>query len=156
MSDSLAEQIRHILNWTSRENESDTPDFLLAAYLMSCLEAGENLIVSRDKWYGHKREAAAVPKALLMVGDVISHRPRYQNLFFRFRKDSDRQFVFVEAIRSDNEVVFTATHRIMVTDVRNEFVASCSGHGLLSGTFETLERGFDAISIHLLRQHGPK
>lgn len=153
MSDSLGERIRQELNKASRENESNTPDYLLAAYLMSCLEAGENLIVSRDQWYGPRRVMWS-PKAILMVGDTISHRPRYQDLFFRFRKDSDRQFVFVDAIRSDNEVVFTATHRIMVADVGNEFGASCSGHGWLSGTFETLERSFDAVATHLLKVHG--
>lgn len=56
MSDSLAEEIRQVLNRASRENESNTPDYLLAEYLMSCLEAGENLIVSRDSWYNDRRK----------------------------------------------------------------------------------------------------
>lgn len=48
----LAEEIRKILNEACRENNSDTPDFVLAGYLMACLEAGETLIRKRDGYYG--------------------------------------------------------------------------------------------------------
>lgn len=42
MSESkLKEEIRRQLNMHSRENVSDTADFVLAEYLMDCLEAYE-------------------------------------------------------------------------------------------------------------------
>ena len=47
----LLNDIQHLLNYHSRENESDTPDFLLAEYLMDCLRAYEKIIKARDKWY---------------------------------------------------------------------------------------------------------
>lgn len=51
---SLVEQIRDLLNQYSRENKSNTPDFILANYLLSCLETGEKLINAREDWYGVK------------------------------------------------------------------------------------------------------
>lgn len=48
----LREEIRKTLNIASRENESDTPAFILAEYLMDCLEAFEKANNRRDKWYG--------------------------------------------------------------------------------------------------------
>lgn len=47
----LARELGAVLNRASRENESNTPDFLLAEYLLGCLEAGEKLIKKRDVWY---------------------------------------------------------------------------------------------------------
>ena len=48
----LLEELTHLLNRVSRENESNTPDFILAEFMMSCLIAGEILIKTREKWYG--------------------------------------------------------------------------------------------------------
>lgn len=49
---SLTEEIEAAINRASRENESNTPDWILASYLMGCLEAFEKGIKARDKWYG--------------------------------------------------------------------------------------------------------
>lgn len=48
----LADQIRRALNLASRENASNTPDHLLAAYLLAALEAAETLIRDREQWHG--------------------------------------------------------------------------------------------------------
>ena len=47
----LQKEIEVLINRVSRENESNTPDFILAQYLMDCLKAGEFLINSREKWH---------------------------------------------------------------------------------------------------------
>lgn len=47
-------QLRALLNITSQENESNTPDFILAEYLSQCLDAFNLAVVCRDKWYGIK------------------------------------------------------------------------------------------------------
>lgn len=47
----LQEEIRHTLNKCCAENVSNTPDFILAEYLMSCLDAFEKASNARDKWY---------------------------------------------------------------------------------------------------------
>ena len=153
MSDSLGERIRQELNKASRENESNTPDHLLAAYLMSCLEAGENLIVSRDQWYGHKRAAPQEPEGVVEVGDVISHQPRNTDLFFRFKKLSMTSFGFVDALSLDNAPVFRVARRILVSVVPEGTIVFCSDHGWLTGSFKNAEQGFDAVAMHLLRDH---
>lgn len=50
--DTLAVDIRIALNRASRENESNTPDHVLATYLLSCLEAFEAATEARDSFYG--------------------------------------------------------------------------------------------------------
>ena len=52
MSD-LQKEITAVLNRHSAENESDTPDFILAQYLMACLSAHSAATKERDRWYGH-------------------------------------------------------------------------------------------------------
>jgi hypothetical protein len=44
--------LKELLNKGCRENESNTPDFILAEFMMACLEAFEEGIKARDKWYG--------------------------------------------------------------------------------------------------------
>jgi hypothetical protein len=36
------------------ENKSNTPDFILARYLVGCLEQFDLAVVQRDSWYGRK------------------------------------------------------------------------------------------------------
>lgn len=45
MSASFKEELRALLNRCSRENESDTPDYILAGFLSDCLEAFEGAVV---------------------------------------------------------------------------------------------------------------
>ncbi len=58
MSDkpALADEIRETLNRHSRENASNTPDFILATYLIECLVAFEHATMQRDDWYGDRKE----------------------------------------------------------------------------------------------------
>lgn len=42
------------INRRSAENGSDTPDFLLADFLAACLEALDETVVRREKWYGRE------------------------------------------------------------------------------------------------------
>lgn len=46
--------LQDLINRHSLENLSDTPDFILAAYLSSCLLAFGLNIRTRDNWYGYK------------------------------------------------------------------------------------------------------
>lgn len=52
MSD-LKKEIEGVLNKHSAESGSDTPDFILAQYLMNCLEAFDKAVIHRDQWYGN-------------------------------------------------------------------------------------------------------
>jgi hypothetical protein len=46
------DELTTLLNRYSRENQSNTPDFILASYLMRCLYAYEEAVTQRDKFYG--------------------------------------------------------------------------------------------------------
>ena len=54
MSDliTLTKKIESVLNVACAENESNTPDWILANYLMCCLKAFNEAAQQRDKWYG--------------------------------------------------------------------------------------------------------
>jgi hypothetical protein len=47
----LWDEVQAALNRHSRENNSNTPDFILAQFLASALEAYEQAVNSRDNWY---------------------------------------------------------------------------------------------------------
>jgi len=43
-------EITNLINRYSKENGSDTPDYILADYLVSCLEAFNKTTNARDLW----------------------------------------------------------------------------------------------------------
>jgi len=48
----LEHELADMLNRHSAENDSNTPDFLLARYLMGCLDNWNATVKARDDWYG--------------------------------------------------------------------------------------------------------
>lgn len=48
----LRKDIASLLNRYSRENGSDTPDWILADYLAACLDAFDGAVAAREKWCG--------------------------------------------------------------------------------------------------------
>lgn len=46
------EQLMHLINQTSQENDSGTPDFVLARYLTGCLDLFNETIQARAQWRG--------------------------------------------------------------------------------------------------------
>jgi hypothetical protein len=63
-------EVENAINRASLENGSDTPDFILAAYLRRCLQNFNATLVEREKWYGRPIHG---PKAT--VGDVAPSDP---------------------------------------------------------------------------------
>lgn len=53
---SLENKISNLLNMYNQESLSNTPDFILAEYLISCLNAFNYATKERDKWYNIKLE----------------------------------------------------------------------------------------------------
>jgi hypothetical protein len=41
-----------LINQYSKENISDTPDFILAHYLTDCLQVFNTAVIARERWYG--------------------------------------------------------------------------------------------------------
>jgi hypothetical protein len=48
----LEEDLRATINRHSAENGSDTPDFILASYLLGCLDCFDAAVLARSNWYG--------------------------------------------------------------------------------------------------------
>jgi len=55
MSD-FRQELTDLINKHSKENESDTPDFILAQYLIDCMRVFNSTMDSREKWYGRHQE----------------------------------------------------------------------------------------------------
>ena len=53
--------LEHTINCHSMENGSNTPDFVLAQYLMDCLSAFDKASQHREAWYGRTSTTIASP-----------------------------------------------------------------------------------------------
>jgi len=63
--DSLREEVAAALNRHSCENESNTPDFILAKFLLGCLQAWDNSVRERERWYGRNpNDGPGIPMPL--------------------------------------------------------------------------------------------
>lgn len=54
------QELRDIINSNSLENESNTADFILAEYMVDCLDAFTCATKKRDKWYSNSRAGKAI------------------------------------------------------------------------------------------------
>lgn len=55
-------ELEHLINRFSVDNDSDTPDFILAQYICRCLNSWNEAVRARDKWFGFK-PFASITKA---------------------------------------------------------------------------------------------
>lgn len=63
------QELTAVINRHCMERGSDTPDFILAEYLLGCLDAWATGIAAREKWYGrpqayHPRPPLGTRRAL--------------------------------------------------------------------------------------------
>ena len=58
--DEVIKDFAKVINYHSLENSSDTPDFIIATYLVSCLENLNGLIEAREMW---DEQAVAVERS---------------------------------------------------------------------------------------------
>jgi hypothetical protein len=63
------QELEALLNGHSQENASNTPDFILAEYLIWCLSAWNRGIAERERWYGR------TPSGSATVGDAPEPPP---------------------------------------------------------------------------------
>jgi hypothetical protein len=52
-------ELTTLLNSYSFENDSNTPDFILARYLLNCLNAWNDAVMERETWHGRTTPAIA-------------------------------------------------------------------------------------------------
>ena len=53
-SKTFRRELMVLINKHSKENGSDTPDFILAEYLIECLRVFDKTVKLRTEWYGEK------------------------------------------------------------------------------------------------------
>lgn len=54
-------EVQRAINVNSMENGSNTPDFILAAYLAGCLDVFNDAVRAREKWYGKEDSPGSTP-----------------------------------------------------------------------------------------------
>ena len=64
MNKEFRSEIQAVINRFSMENDSHTPDFILAEYLTDCLAAFDKATNNRSRWYG------VLPESLLRELDT--------------------------------------------------------------------------------------
>ena len=57
----LRADVERAINCASAENGSNTPDFILAEFLLDCLAAYDRAVTAREKWYGRGPMAVKEP-----------------------------------------------------------------------------------------------
>jgi hypothetical protein len=58
--ESFESGLRSLINRHSKENESNTPDFILAQYMLACLAAFNAAVQHRDAWHGRDNRPGVV------------------------------------------------------------------------------------------------
>jgi hypothetical protein len=70
----LRDDIESAINRVSAENGSNTPDFILAQYLIDCLAAYDRAVMAREKWYGREPKPAS-GLSCGCEGGICEHQP---------------------------------------------------------------------------------
>lgn len=52
----FTKELETLINKHSLENESDTPDWILAQYIRNCLNTWNTTTQARDKWHGFQTQ----------------------------------------------------------------------------------------------------
>lgn len=57
-------ELEHLLNRFNEEAASNTPDFILASYMLRCLQAWNVCVTAREQWYGRSPKSGG-PEAMV-------------------------------------------------------------------------------------------
>ncbi len=68
--ESFETQLSRLINHHGLEQHSDTPDFLLARYLVRCLDVYHAGIIDREVWYGRGGGSTKTPTTLTVEDPV--------------------------------------------------------------------------------------
>lgn len=60
-------QLGALLNTHSKENGSDTPDWILADYLVDCLNVLDKAVSAREKWYARSKPPNIIPPEITLA-----------------------------------------------------------------------------------------
>jgi len=60
MKTKFEKELENLINKYSKENDSDTPDFILARYLNNCLKNFNAVVQERELWYGRGKKLSDI------------------------------------------------------------------------------------------------
>ena len=69
--ENFEKELKTLINKYSKENESNTPDWLLAQYLIACLAAFTMATQQRETWYGRDARPTANSVQIDVYPDII-------------------------------------------------------------------------------------
>lgn len=67
---SLEKELESVINRTCAENDSNTPDFILAQYLIACLAAFNVAIRQRETWYRRDAQPSGLSDVFAERGEM--------------------------------------------------------------------------------------
>lgn len=133
----LKKEIASVLNKYSQENRSNTPDFMLAEYLLGCLTVYENTIVSREEWLRPNSKLTTLTMEEVnnmqtyeelkkewykLYGDDFPHGNRDKYLDFFVKKMKERDQKLIEIIENSN-IIVDGTYKNYYSDGFNDCLA---------------------------------
>jgi hypothetical protein len=65
-------ELESLINRYSQENASNTPDFILAQYMLGCLEAFNAAVKRREEWYGRWKGEGSLGLESEASGDQVA------------------------------------------------------------------------------------
>lgn len=71
--DQFESDLASAVNRCSRENVSNTPDFILAEFMERCLQAFEAASKRREDWYGHHLSIGGQDRLTASEADNLIH-----------------------------------------------------------------------------------
>lgn len=64
------QELTQLLNRYSQENGSNTPDFILAQFLLSCLTVFNATVQRRENWYGRGSASTQDPRLISLPPNI--------------------------------------------------------------------------------------
>lgn len=73
------DELKSLLNQHSCENESDTPDFILADFLDGCLDVFNKAVSARQNWWGHTTWTKSNEPADVVEAELRKHADSFSD-----------------------------------------------------------------------------
>jgi len=88
----LIQDFATAINKVSAENGSNTPDFILANYLMMCLENFDHIVKMHDDWYSVHLEPAKKMKVTVKQDNTIQLEEVFNSIVLK-TKDGEEMAI---------------------------------------------------------------
>jgi hypothetical protein len=87
------DELRQLINRHSQENISNTPDFILAQFMLSSLIAFDTAVLAREKWYGQATKRKLMLDPVHMKSYSDNPALYVDKFFYEILKDENGNIV---------------------------------------------------------------